>query len=413
MKKVIFLLMLPFILFAKLYDVKVLEKKANNGSKQAMYKLGYIYEHGLGVPVNYKKSTYWYKRISNNYSYTIDNQNRTDINTTSSSNDFIGNIEQQMSPVSNKKGASYALHKLDTNTPETKKLIDSLWKGNFFGLTPYHENYFLPLSIAKHRYPRHYETLSPNASSLTPIQEKYKNHTNTETEFQISFKKQLSYNFFGFHEFLIVAYTQTVWWQLYEKSSPFREMNYKPEIFLIHPSSEDIDEKYGLKGIKYGFLHDSNGQDGYHSRAWNRLHVTALWQWGNLFMATRIWYRIPEKRKSNNYYYGNGYKSDGTKTDPNENGDDNPDIIHYMGYGDIHLNYLIGNHQITVMGRYNFGEGGSQRGAIKVNWTYPFFHSKNVFWYAKVFNGYGESLIDYNRCVTKASLGFSFSRRLF
>ena len=412
MKNMIYLLFLPIFLFAQIYDVKILEKEANNGSKQAMYELGFMYENGLGVNADYKKSTYWYKQISDSYSYSVEEEN-IDLNNTYSFDTFMIDVEKQLDPVSDKRGAAFALKKIDTDTAETKKLMNSLWEGNFFGLTPFHENYFLPLSVSRTRYPRHSESIHPNAS-LTPIQEEYKDYIKTEAEFQISFKKQLSYNFLGLHEYLIAAYTQTVWWQLYEKSSPFREMNYTPEIFLVHPTSKETDEKYGLKAIRYGYLHESNGQDGYRSRSWNRLQVTGLWQWENLFVATRMWYRVPETKKSYNYYHGNGFEADGvTETDPNEEGDDNPQIIHYMGYGDIHLNYLFGKNQITTMARYNFGEGGSQRGAFEFNWSYPFFGSQNMFWYAKVFTGYGESLIDYDRSVTKTSIGFSFSRGLF
>jgi len=395
----------------KEYDkaLPILEMEAKNGSKQAMYKLGFMYENGLGTKVDKGKSLYWYKQVSKEYSYSISMPSSDDLNNTDS---FLTQVELQIDSVSDKKGNAYAINKIDINTPETRRLMAPRWDNNFFGLVPFHENYILPLSVAKSVYPRRSENVHPHAI-LTPLQKRYKDYKDTEAEFQISFKKQLSYNFFGWHEFLFVAYTQTVWWQLYVKSSPFREMNYKPEIFIGVPTSKTLDEKYGLKAIRYGYLHESNGQDGYRSRSWNRLQMTGLWQWNNLFLATRVWYRIPEKLKSNNYYNGNGFKKDGTETDPHEVGDDNPNIEKYMGYGDIKLHYLYGKHQFASMFRYNFGAGGKQRGAVEFNWSYPFFHSKNMFWYTKIFNGYGESLIDYNRNVTKASFGFSFSRAIF
>ena len=386
----------------------LLIKKADNGSKQAMYKLGFMYEHGLGTKVDYKASMYWYKKMSKAYSYTV-SVVKEDVN---SSDSFLTQVENQFSSVSDKKGAAFAISKIDTNTSETQHLMHSLWEGNFFGLKPFHENYFLPLSVANNRYPRRTESLHPNAT-LTPLQEKYKNYSATEAEFQISFKKQLSYNFFGWNEYIFVGYTQTVLWQLYEKSSPFREMNYKPEIFLSVPSSEYLDDKYGLKAVRYGYLHESNGQDGYRSRSWNRLHVTWLWQWDNLFLASRLWYRIPENPKTDNYYNGNGYEPDGSQTDPNQIGDDNPNIQNYLGYGDLTFHYLYNKNQVSSKFRYNFGAGGTNRGAVEFNWSYPFFHSKNMFWYMKLFSGYGESLIDYDRSVTKTSFGFSFSRALF
>ena len=395
----------------KQYDkaIPLLEEEAKNGSKQAMYKLGFLYENGLGTAVDYKKSVYWYKEMSKAYSYSVKIAGE-DLN---NSDSFLTQVENQFDAVSDKKGTAFVLGKIDTNTPETKTLMESLWEGNFFGLTPFHENYILPCSIANSKYPRRSESVHPNTTPLTPIQNEYKNYSDLEVEFQISFKKQLSYNFFGWNEFINVAYTQTVWWQLYEKSAPFREMNYKPEIFMAVPSSKNLDEKYGFKGLRYGYLHESNGQDGYRSRSWNRLQITGLWQWDNLFLASRVWYRIPEKLKSDNYYHGNAFKADGTETDPNEIGDDNPNIENYMGFGDLTFHYLYGKSQFASVLRYNFGSGEKHRGAAELNWSYPFFHSKNMFWYAKVFSGYGESLIDYDHSITKTSFGFSFSRGLF
>jgi phospholipase A1 len=53
------------------------------------------------------------------------------------------------------------------------------------------------------------------------------------------------------------------------------------------------------------------------------------------------------------------------------------------------------------------------KGAIAIDWSRPMPYAKDSFWYVKVFSGYGESLIDYNRHINKLSLGFSFSRGLF
>jgi len=62
---------------------------------------------------------------------------------------------------------------------------------------------------------------------------------------------------------------------------------------------------------------------------------------------------------------------------------------------------------------YLNGIGRKNRGAIDVHWSYPLLDSPYTFFYFKFFNGYGESLIDYNNCVTKLSFGLSFSREVF
>lgn len=118
------------------------------------------------------------------------------------------------------------------------------------------------------------------------------------------------------------------------------------------------------------------------------------------------------KEKYDGYYDGLVNPSTG-KIEPDNAGDDNPDIQNYLGYGDIKLKYLYGEHEIGSLFRYNFGSGGKNRGAIDAHWSYPFLNSANTFWYVKVFSGYGESLIDYDRSVTKALFGFSFSRDSF
>jgi len=58
--------------------------------------------------------------------------------------------------------------------------------------------------------------------------------------------------------------------------------------------------------------------------------------------------------------------------------------------------------------RNNIGSGAGQaRGAIQVDFTFPLWG--RVRGYAQVFNGYGQSLIDYNHNVTSAGVGFLLS----
>ena len=132
-----------------------------------------------------------------------------------------------------------------------------------------------------------------------------------EAKFQISVKKNILTNFFKMNETINFGYTQTSWWQLYKDSSPFRETNYQPEIFVTLPYGKR--DKTVLKGFKFGFLHESNGQPKGDSRSWNRIYLRSYFQAGNLFISPRVWYKIPEEKES----------------------DDNPDIDKYMGYGDF------------------------------------------------------------------------------
>ena len=47
---------------------------------------------------------------------------------------------------------------------------------------------------------------------------------------------------------------------------------------------------------------------------------------------------------------------------------------------------------------------------IEANYSYPILGRDDLFLYAKFFDGYGESLIDYNNKITKFGIGISISR---
>ncbi|WP_353662007.1 phospholipase A [Hydrogenimonas sp. SS33] len=405
----------------------LLEELAESGDKTAMYRLAYMYENGLGVPKDFKAAALWYKKAASTYAYAVESQKRElDIN----SDSFATRFKAQFTPESMAAARENSLAKIGHDTPETKTFFEEFAEGRFFGLMPYKANYILPIGYADQKYrrqPSAYKNFAI-ADAINPIpgfsrDKKYGYYDEkAEVEFQFSLKKNLTYNLFGFHEYITAAYTQRSFWQLYSASGPFRETNYMPELFATFPTSSEIDNTYGLKATKWGFIHQSNGQEGYRSRSWNRLYLAGLFQWGNLFLKPRVWYRIPETDKSDDYYRGyvdvnhNGRPDTGDRlVDPNsESGkDDNPDITDYLGYGDITFSYLWHKHQFGGLFRYNFGKGGHDRGAVQLDWSYPFFGSKTTFWYFKLFNGYGESLIDYNHNVTKTSFGFAFSRGIF
>ncbi len=378
----------------------ILEEAKEKDNKAAQYRLAEMYEQGRGTEVDYKEASVWFKKAASKYSF-VEKKEFAD----KSDESFSDRLSQQFGQDSAKAGAEFALAKLDTDTPETKTLLTSLVDGDFFGLKPYKVNYLLPFSYSKDKPNRVSPTLGTNPQGFETYEE------NTEVVFQLSLKKDLSFNLFGWDEYITAAYTQKVWWQLYDESGPFRETNYQPEIFMTIPTSQSIDDTYGLKAVKLGFIHESNGQEGYRSRSWNRLYATGMWQWNNLFLSTRVWYRITEDEKPQAFY-------DETITDPvliqsQSDKDDNPDIHNYLGYGDININYLYEKHQFGLMLRNNLRFDSDNRGAVEFTYAYPLFNSPNTSLYVKLFNGYGESLIDYDQEVTKASFGFSFSNGLF
>ena len=276
------------------------------------------------------------------------------------------------------KPLSDILNTKDLKDNKTKSYISD-WSSEKFGLSPYRPNYLLPFSYTSHNY-----------KVYTPTDGEYINY---EAEIQVSFKVAFMKNLFGYHEVYYGAYTQKSFWQLYIESSPFRETNYNPEVFVVIPMSDK--DVFGMKTLEFGYSHISNGQgniektdnsDKYpellnRSRSINMIYTKFSFQHQSLFFDFRFWY-------------------------PVGNLEDNSDIMDYYGYGRVKAMYFYKKNLFTAMARLN---PIKQKGAFEFTYSYP-GKLDGVYLFAKIFHGYGESLIDYNTRLTKYSVGFSFSR---
>lgn len=207
----------------------------------------------------------------------------------------------------------------------------------------------------------------------------------TEVVFTISAKAQLFRSRFYF------GYSQRSFWQVYDgdRSRPFRETDYNPELFYrLTPDPK----KYDYWGADIGLEHESNGQDVPLSRSWNRVYFAPFRAKGKSLLYIKAWYRLPEDEK---------------KTPDDPKGDDNPDIDDHYGYGEVHFQRQIGKGQVIhSMFRLNPETG---HGALNVNYTIP-SGDGSVFYQFYLWQGYGESLLDYNDSVTRVGLGIAFSR---
>jgi len=251
-------------------------------------------------------------------------------------------------------------------------------QGNIFNIIPHRPNYLLLASYN--------DNLSGEGLELTDSQLDH-----TEVKFQLSFKVPLTKNLFGYENGRIfAAYTMKSFWQAYNGgiSSPFRETNHEPEIFVSLKSDRNI---FGLNNpyILAGLSHQSNGRSGDRSRSWNRVYLDFIFQRGDFALSIKPWYRLPEGSKS---YLG----------DPG--GDDNPDISAYMGYGELTGGWSKYGHTLSVMLRNNL-RSSHNRGAVEFGWSFPLGDEMPLKGYIQYFNGYGESLIDYNQSVNRIGLG--------
>ena len=270
---------------------------------------------------------------------------------------------------------------IHNNPVQNRAKKESETRDNRFTITPHKPNYILPISYNTEPNSEPY-----NGSALTD------NFSNTEIKFQLSVKAPLSYGVFDGYGDLWVAYTNTSWWQAYnDNSAPFRETNHEPEVFFTFPMESKI-LGMDLNLITLGFSHQSNGRSGNLSRSWNRLYANFVMTKDNFVLSVKPWWRVPESEKPIDPVTGETTSAEG---------DDNPDIYNYMGYGELGLAYKLDKHTVSVMMRNNLRK--DNRGALQLDWSFPI--NDRFKGYVQYFNGYGESLIDYDNHTTRYSIG--------
>nr|WP_136250177.1 phospholipase A [Ningiella ruwaisensis] len=272
---------------------------------------------------------------------------------------------------------------IDTN-PRSDSLLDekqeadSLANQNPFAITQHRLNYILPVS-----YNTSENTITSDGLNDANI-DRY------EAKFQVSVQLPLYLQEDEDNTGVFFGFTTTSFWQVYnsEASKPFRETNYEPEIFYQWAPNWDV---FGIRfnGAQIGFNHMSNGQDLLKSRSWNRIIATAAFSSEDSAYYLRTWYRIPENDKSD-------------PLDPT--GDDNPDILDFYGRAEFGMVYDFGPVNVMAKLRNNLSFSDNRSG-LELNVFYPISERFDIMF--QYFNGYGDSLIDYNRHLQRFSLGIS------
>jgi phospholipase A1 len=243
----------------------------------------------------------------------------------------------------------------------------------------YKQNYFL---VYSHSSQPNNAPSTPNPNNRVPYTYALDNR---EVKFQISLKAHLM----GENKHALwFGYTQLSFWQAYDHahSAPFRENEYEPEfIYSYRP------DKLAMGGVNASFLnaglvHQSNGQALPRSRNWNRLYIQVglesdFGENGKLALQPRWWKRL-----------GGGVIDD-----------DNADIAHYLGHGELEARYYYSHSVLSAIARVH---------SLQLDWALPAplilgVLIQNANFHLQFFEGYGESLIDYNQRHRTCGFGIS------
>lgn len=204
---------------------------------------------------------------------------------------------------------------------------------------------------------------------------------NQEAKYQISFKVPLLTGWLDDRTTLWFGYTQKSFWQVYntDDSAPFRETNYEPEVFVRYETNYDLGPGR-LNGVTLGFNHESNGQSEPRSRSWNRIVGSAAYSYDRWLFILQPWYRLPE----------------------DDSEDDNEDIERYLGYANYMAIYKWSEDRTLSMKLMN-NLRSDNKTSIELGYSFPM--GDTIKGYVHYYNGYGESLIDYNERIQRIGIG--------
>ncbi len=215
---------------------------------------------------------------------------------------------------------------------------------------------------------------------------KVPNQKNSDVKFQISLAIRLTNATLPWNTFLFLMYTQKTFWNVFERSMPMRDLNFNPGIGLSKP--------FFNKGRYLGKMtllleHESNGRDGEESRSWNRISLsgsTMVTEW--LMVHSKFWIPIVD-------------------------GENNRDILDYTGL--FQTGFVLNSRDkkfsggITLIKR----RGWNLNFNTIAEFAWRVHEKTNLNLFAQYYNGFGESLLDYNQFHSRLRVGLVFKPKFF
>lgn len=225
-----------------------------------------------------------------------------------------------------------------------------------------------------------------NLQKLTYHEPMYVIGGDDDLKLQFSFKYRLSQELN-----LYFAYTQIMFWDIFEESKPFSDVNYRPELFYRFFEKRN----QFFTNLDIGYLHFSNGNKEENSRSVDRV-----------FLRSSIVSKLNRHTIGGTLGIHHLYGEDKT----------NKDIKKYLGYWEARFFVadfiLINDDSINLNFRVNAGEKvyDLDKGSYDVGLSYNFGGVPfNPSLYIQRFEGYAESLLKYNRKRVEHRIGFMMS----
>ncbi|WKN42600.1 phospholipase A [Tunicatimonas pelagia] len=205
------------------------------------------------------------------------------------------------------------------------------------------------------------------------------NRMNADAKFQISFKHRLIDRKLPFGTYLFLTYTQKSFWNIYQESSPFAETNYNPGLGL---------GKLQFRNGKLGGIallqveHESNGLPPESSRSWNSLSVNYLkFATDDLLVGLKAWLPF-------------GYTKD------------NEDLMEYIGFQELTAHWRVANRLLFDV-QLRKAAAWNNRGSLQAGMSYKIDSEANQYLYIQWWQGYAESLIEYEQVSSMLRLGIA------
>ena len=209
---------------------------------------------------------------------------------------------------------------------------------------------------------------------------------NSDVKFQISFQQRLTKSVLPWNTYLYLFYSQKAMWNVLERSLPFHDLNFNPGIGI----SRFIIMKGHLVGKATMMIeHESNGRDGTASRSWNKISWAGEGYISPILMAhAKFWIPIID-------------------------GEYNKDILRFMGI------YQAGFQARSTDNKWVLDMTLVKRQGWNLNFNtiiqlgYRINHNSNQFIMLQYYNGYGESMLDYNQYHSRIRFGLLIRPRFF